>query len=216
MLNPKRVAEFVLGYLREHPEELLVALLNAVRLRFGVPLDGLRWLTHELPMPPKAPKNIEIESVPPALRLSASVDAMGTPLRASASIRIDSVDAVPGSVQITLVLQDVKLALEADVETPVAMLIKSGALDLSKPGNLVNFLPKRPPFLLSAEGDRITIDLLKVPSLAKNKKLAKLLRVLTPIIAIRAIETDAKHLYVALKPSPLGVVQSFDAIRTGA
>ena len=58
-------------------------------------------------------------------------------------------------MRIGMRLSDVKLALLGESDAPVATLIKSGALDLSKPGNLVKFLPKRPPAIVEAEGDRI-------------------------------------------------------------
>ncbi len=213
MLDRRRAIQFALGYLKSHPEEILLALVNALQLKFGVPLDGLRWLSGELPMPRKAPKEIQIESVPPALQLGATVDAMGTPLRASAAIRIERVDMASDTILLTLIVSNVKLALLAESDAPIAMLIKSGALDLSKPGNLLKFLPNRPPFILEAEGERIVVDLLKVPALASNAMLRKALAVITPVLGIRAIETDREHLYVALRASPLGVVQSFEALR---
>ncbi len=214
MLDRRRAIQFALGYLKTHPEEIVLALVNAMQLKFGVPLDGLRWLTGELPMPRKAPKEIQIESVPPALQLGATVDAMGTPLRASAAIRIERVDMASDTILLTLIVSNVKLELLAESDAPIAMLIKSGALDLSKPGNLLKFLPNRPPFILEAEGERIVVDLLKVPALASNAALRKALAVITPVLGIRAIETDREHLYVALRASPLGVVQAFEALRT--
>src|SRR5581483_11627178 len=102
----------------------------------------------------------------PALRISLSIDAMGTPVRASAAIRIDEIDISPEAMRIGMRLSDVKLALLGESDAPVATLIKSGALDLSKPGNLVKFLPKRPPAVVEAEGDRIVLDLMRVPAVA--------------------------------------------------
>ena len=58
-------------------------------------------------------------------------------------------------MRIGIKLSDVKLALLGESDAPVATLIKCGALDLSKPGNLVKFLPKRPPAIVEADGDRI-------------------------------------------------------------
>ena len=213
MLDRRRVVQFALGYLKSHPEEILLALANALRLKFGIPLEGLRWLTGELPMPRKAPKEIEIESIPPALQLGATVDAMGTPLRVSAAIRIERVDMASDTILLTLIVNNMKLDLLADSDAPIATLIKSGMLDLSKPGNLLKFLPNRPPFILEAEGERIVVDLLKVPALAGNSKLRKLLAVVAPVLGIRTIETDREYLYVALRASPLGVMQAFEALR---
>ncbi len=74
-------------------------------------------------------------------------------------------------MRIGIKLSDVKLALLGDSNAPVATLIKSGALDLSKPGNLVKFLPKRPPAIVEADEDRIVVDLMKVPAIASNEVL---------------------------------------------
>jgi len=112
-------------------------------------------------------------------------------------------------------LGDVKLALIGDSESPIATLIKSGALDLSKPGNLVKFLPKRPPAIVEAEDDRIVLDLMKVPAIANNAPLRRLIAVLTPVVNIRAIETDRDHIYVALKASPGGLPRAITALRNG-
>ena len=93
-------------------------------------------------------------------------------------------------------------------------IVSLGALDLSKPGNLLKFVPKKPPAVVEAEGDRVVVDLLKVPKLAKNPVLRRLLGVLSPVVGIRAIETDRDHLYVKLRASPAGLPEAIGAIRT--
>ena len=99
---------------------------------------------------------------------------MGTPVRASGSIEVLGVEVSPTAVRITLRAYDVNLKpWPGESDTPVATLIKSGALDLSKPGNLVKFLPKRPAVIVDAEGDRLVLDLLKAPKLANNPNFRK-------------------------------------------
>jgi hypothetical protein len=139
---------------------------------------------------------------------------MGTPVRANAAIRVDEIDLSPESMRIGMRLSDVKLSLLAESDAPVATLIKSGALDLSKPGNLVKFLPRRPPVIVEAEGDRIVVDLLKVPALAGNSRLRRVLAVLTPVVNVKAVETDRDHLYVALRASPRGLPRAIAALRS--
>jgi hypothetical protein len=106
-----------------------------------------------------------------------------------------------------------KLALIGDSTTPVATLIKSGALDLSKPGNLVKFLPKLPPAIVLADDDRIVLDLMKIPALAGNEMLRRALAIVTPVMSVRAVETDHDHLYVALRASPRGLPRAIAALR---
>ncbi len=213
MLGPRALLSAAVDYVRHNPDEIVKAAINAAGLRFGVPLAALRFLAAQAKGGKKAPQDIEIGSSPPALRLSATVDAMGTSVRASAAIRIDEVSLAPDSIRIGIRLNDVKLALIGESDAPVATLIKSGALDLSKPGNLIKFIPKRPKAIVEAEGDRVVIDLFKVPKIANNPRVRKLLSVITPILGIRAIETDRDHIYVALRASPAGIGRALEAIR---
>lgn len=213
MLDARVILNATVDYIRKNPDEILKAAVNAAGLRFGVPLAALRFLSSQAKLPRKAPKDIEIGSAPPALRLSLSVDAMGTPVRASFAIRIDEIDLSPQAMRVGIRLSDVTLKLLGESDAPVATLIKSGALDLSKPGNLVKFLPKRPPAIVEAEGDRIVLDLMQVPAVASNFMLRRALEIITPMLNVRAIETDRDHIYVALKASPRGLLQSFAAVR---
>jgi hypothetical protein len=213
MLDARAVLNAAVDYVRKNPDELVKAAINAAGLRVGVPLAALRWMTAQAKLPRKAPKDIDIGSAPPALRLSLSIDAMGTPVRASAAIKVDEVDFSPDAMRIGMRLSDVRLALLGESESAVATLIKSGALDLSKPGNLLKFLPKRPASIVEAEGDRIVIDLLQVPSIAGNDRFRKLLAIVTPVINVRAVETDRDHLYVAFRASPRGLPQAIAALR---
>lgn len=212
MLNPKAVLSAAVGYLRKNPDEVVKAASNATSLKFGVPLASLRWLAGQI-QGKKAPKEVEIDSTPPALRFSAVIDAMGTPLRAGASIKIDEVHISADSIRVGIRLRDVKLAVLSDVESPVSMLVRSGALDLSKPGNVVKFLPKKPPAIVEAEDDRIVLDLMKVPKIAANKALRKALSVIAPVLGVGAIETDDDHLYVKLKATPAGLGEALGALR---
>jgi hypothetical protein len=213
MLDARAILTATVDYIRKNPDELLKAAVNAAGLRFGVPLAALRFLTAQAKLPRKAPKDIEIGSSPPALRLSLSVDAMGTALRASFAIKIDEIDLSPQAMRVGIRLSDVSLKLLGESESPVATLIKSGALDLSKPGNLVKFLPKRPPAIVEAENDRIVLDLMRVPAIANNLGLRRILEIVTPMLNVRAIETDRDHIYVALKASPRGLPQAIAALR---
>jgi hypothetical protein len=213
MFKPRAMIKAAVGYVRKNPDEVVRAAVNATGLRFGIPLATLRWFAGQL-TGAKAPKDVEISAAPPALRFSAVVDAMGTAVRASAAVKIDEVTITEDSVRIGVRLREVKLALVGDSDSPVATLIKSGALDLSKPGNLVKFVPKKPPAIVEAEGDRVVIDLMKMPKLANDPKVRKLLSLISPVLGIRAIETDRDHLYVKLRATPAGLPEALGKLRT--
>jgi hypothetical protein len=213
MIDARSFLNAAVDYVRKNPDEIVRAAVNATSLRFGMPLAALRWFSSQAKLPAKAPRDIDIGSSPPAIRVSLSVEAMGTPVRASAAIRVDSIDLSPDAMRIGLKLADVKLALIGESHTAVATLIKSGALDLSKPGNFVKFLPKLPATIVEADGDRIVVDLMKVPAIANNSLLRRALAVLTPVVQVRAVETDRDHVYVALRTSPRGLPQALAALR---
>jgi hypothetical protein len=213
MLDARSLLNATVDYVRRNPDELLRAAINAAGLRFGVPIAALRYLSSQAKLPRKAPKDIDIGSSPPAIRIALSVDAMGTPIRASFAVKFDEIDLSPSAMRVGLKLSDVKLTLLGESDAPVATLIKSGALDLSKPGNLVKFLPKRPPSIVEAEDDRIVLDLMRVPAIADNSRLRKALEIITPVVNVRAVETDRDHLYVALRAIPRGLPRAFAALR---
>jgi len=213
MLDVRVLVSAAVDYVRRNPDELVNAALNATALRFGVPLAALRWWSSQAKLSKKAPRDIEIGSAPPALRIGLSIEAMGTPLRASAAIRIDEIDLSPHAMRIGLRLSDVKVALIGDSDTAVAMLVKSGALDLSKAGNLVKYLPQRPPAIVEANDDRIVVDLMKLPAVAGSSALKRALAVVTPVVTVRAVETDRDHVYVAFRASPRGLPRALAALR---
>jgi hypothetical protein len=210
-MSPRDALRAAARYVRQNPNAVVKAATDATKLRFGIPVRALLWAATQGKPKKNAPKDIVLGASPPALHIAASVDAMGTPLRVEASIRIEEVFIAPDTVRVAIRLNQVSLALLAESDSPVAMLIKSGVLDLSKPGNVVKVLPKRPPFIVDAGGDRIVLDLLKIPALAKNARFRRALSVLSPVIGVRAIETDGEHLYISLRATPRGLPEAVSA-----
>jgi len=207
------IIETLFTYVREHPEELLRVLRNALALRFGVPIAGLRWLATRV-KGKRAPKDVEIQAVPPGVRVGAQIDLMGTAVRASAIVYVEGIHIEPETLRIELRLSEVSLKLvDETAESPIAALLKSGALDLSKPGNLAAYMPKRPAMLVEAKDDRIVLDLMKHPKFAKNGGLKRALGLVVPLVTIGAIESDPEHLDVAFRPLPKGVSEVLRGVR---
>ncbi len=212
--DKKAIIDAARGWLRDHPEELLRVLKGLFGLRAGVPLDALRYLARELGGGKKGPKDVVLEPAPPGLRAQLTVDAMGTPLRVSVVVTVEEIHVTLDEVKFVLRVSDLSLKVLDDAATsPVAALIKSGALDLSKPGNLVSFMPKRPAMLVDAKDDRVTLDLLKMPKIADNPRVRKILAIVTPILGVRAIRTKDDHLDVHFRATPSGVTEAIHAAR---
>lgn len=213
MPDKKAMVEAVGSYLRRNPGELLRAARNAVALRFGVPLDALRWLASQA-KGKKAPREVAFEAVPPGIRASAIVGLAGTEVRASAVVYIEDVQLSQTELRFEIRLANVKLELiDPNNDSPVATLLKSGALDLSKPGNLAAFMPKRPAMLVEAHDDRIVLDLMKHPKLAENGKAARIVDAVTAFMTVRGIETAPDHLDIQLRAFPRGVGGALEALR---
>jgi len=212
-MDARAIVGAVGSYLKDHPEELWRLLRNALALRFGVPLAALRWLAVK-GAGKKAPKDVLIEAVPPGVRVAASLDLMGTPVRASAVVYVERVRANAAELCLEIRLAQVSLKVtDESSTTPIAALLKSGALDLSKPGNLAAYMPKRPPILVDAKDDRIVIDLMKHPKFAASENAQRLVRILAPLITVSGIETASEHLDVALRPFPDGVAEVIARVR---
>lgn len=200
------------SYLLSHPEEVLRAAKNSLALRFGVPLELFRWAAERFGGK-SGPQDVQIEAVPPGIRVGATIDLMGALVRANAVIYIDDVVLSGEQLRFEIRLEDVALKVLKDSDSPVVTLIKSGALDLSKPGNLVAYMPRRPEMVVEAQGDRIVLDLMKHPKLAGNATAEKVLGMLTPILTVSGIHTDWEHLDVQCSAFRDGVAGAVSTIR---
>jgi hypothetical protein len=212
-LDPKALVRQATDYLKQHPEEILRIVRGAIGLRFGVPMDAVRYFAREFGGGAKAPKEVVIEAAPPGIRFAATVDAMGTPLRAVAVIYVEELDISTTQLRIGVRIEGLTLTVLGDSPSPIAGLLKSGALDLSKPGNLVAFMPKRPAALVDAKDDRLVVDLMKIPAIAANPKLKRALSVVTPVLGVRALKTRDDHLDLHFKADLSGVSQAIAAAR---
>ena len=197
----------------KNPTTMLSMARHALGMRIAVPLDTLRWFIANTPPSKKAPQDITITPRPPAIGLGATIDLMGTTVRAGASIRIEQIEVSDHKFKVTLRLGDVTMKVLGESFTPVAGLIKSGALDLSKPGNLAKFMPKKPSVLVEAHDDVIVIDLMQNPKFAENDKVRGILGTLTPVVQVSGMSTEGDFLILQLRASPFGIPRALNAAR---
>ena len=212
MATAQQTVDALRSYLRTHPEELGRAIRSALGLRVGVPLAALRWLGQQAERSGKV-EDFHIDSVPPGIRLAGSFDAMKTPIRASSIVYIERVVFDDEQLMVALRLEDVSLKLNGDSDTPIAALIKSGALDLSNPGTLVNFMPNRSPVLAEAQGNRIVFDFMRDPNIGHNPLVRHAVSLLTSFVTLHGVETDPKHLDIAFRALPSGVGGAVRSVR---
>lgn len=200
-------------FIAKNPTTMLSMARHALGMRVAVPLDALRWFISNTPPSKKAPQDVTITPRPPAIGIGATVDLMGTTVRAGASIRVDQIEVAEEKFRVTLRLSDVTMKVLGESFTPVAGLIKSGALDLSKPGNLAKFMPKKSPVLVEAHDDILVLDLMQNPKFATNERVRGLLGTLTPVVQVSGLSTEGDFLILQLRASPFGIPRALNAAR---
>lgn len=209
---PKKAARAAGSYLKRHPEELLRAAKNAATMKLGIPVKALLWVARELGGD-KVPADLLLEARSPGIYARASFELMKTPLRGGANIIVESVDVRRDAILIDLKFKDISLEVtRPNVGTPVAALIQSGALDVSRPGDLLSYMPTRPALLVEAKGNVITIDLMRHPKLSA-KKAQRLVAIIAPLLGVRGIRTADSHVDVAFSPLPGGPAEAFAQLR---
>jgi hypothetical protein len=214
MALPLRAALRSAGrFVVKNPTTMLSMARHALGMRVAVPLDAIRWFIANTPPSRKAPQDVTLATKPPAISLGATIDLMGTTVRAGAAIRVDRIEIGEETFKVALRISDVTMKVLGESATPVAGLIKSGALDLSKPGNLAKFMPKRPAVLVEAHDDVVVLDLMQNPKFAANDRVRKLLGTVTPVLQVSSMTTDGDFLVLQLKASPFGLPRAFNAAR---
>ncbi len=191
MLKPE-VLTAMGNYLVEHPHELVRVLRKAGALKFGLPLAAFRWIASRA-KGRRLPTDVVIEAVPPGVRVAATIELMGARLRASSLVFVDGVSLRSEELRVELRFAEARLILLEESNSPLAALIRSGALDLTKLGNLVAVMPRRPDFLVEAKGDRVVLDLKRHPAFA-GQRMETLLGLITPIVTVTGVATDNEHL----------------------
>ncbi len=213
MSQAEAILDTARRYFKRNPAELGRVLRSALGLRLGVPLDAVRWLAAQAEESGKA-EDIVIEAVPPGFRVEATIDLMHTPVRAGAVVYIERVRINGRELRVEIRLEQVKLALAGESDSAVAMLIKSGALDLTNPGNLVKHMPKLPPFLIEARDKRIVLDFMQHPKIAESPLALHAISLLTSWVTLHGVETDESHIDVSFRALPEGVRHAARAVRT--
>ncbi len=185
------------GFLYRNPSELVRAARGLIGRRLSVPLVGLRWLAeHAIPRN-IFPFGLRIDVAPPFLRFGAEVNAMGTPIKAGISLGITRIQIAADAITVSVRLADIELELAGHSVSPLAVLIKSGVLDLSRPGDLVHHMPLRPELIVDAKGDQIVLDLLKIPVVSSNPAARITASLMSSMIRIESITADEEYLHVA-------------------
>ncbi len=192
-------------YLVSHPEEVWRALRNTPKLRFGVPIVAIRYLLAHLNLGRNGPRDIVVEGAPPGLLVSLTITEMETPIRARAHVNVRAIELLPTALRAEVELHDVELeVLDEQSRTPLAALIRSKALDVTRLGNLVAHLPTRPVVLEEVRDDILVLDFLRLPRVRDDERLRRILSGILRLLDLRAVEIDQEHVEMVFEAFPEG------------
>jgi hypothetical protein len=212
MATPQSAFEAARNYIRNHPDEIPRAIRNALGLRVGVPFEALRWLAKQAEKSGKV-SDLQIDPVPPGVRAGAVLDAMGTPLRAAATLYFDRIVFNEEELVIALRVEDISLKVDGEAKSPVGALIKSGALDLSNIGTLVSYMPNRPPIIAEAGQNRVVLDLMRDPNIGRNELVRRAVAVLTSFVTLSNVQSDPRYVDIAFRAFPDGLRKAARSVR---
>ncbi len=184
---------------------------SAVGLRVGVPVEAFVWLASEL-LGDGSARDLKIEAAEPGLTLAASFELMESRVRAGATIFIDKLEINGDTMRIELRLEQVSMVPLDDTRTSISALLHANALDLSRPGDLIAYLPDMPKMIVGANGNRIVLDLMKIPRISGDPKIRHAVGILSSLVTVHRIETHDRHLDVNFRPLPAGLGAAADAM----
>jgi hypothetical protein len=196
------------SYLVSNPTYLLRSVVNAARMRIGVPLDAVQWLLGKVARG-KLPPDLKLVAVPPGLQASATANVMGAAMFISAVVTVEQVLLGVDSLRVSLRVRE--LAIKPPADSPIASML--AMMDLTKPGDLLSFMPTKPPLILSAQGDLFVLDLLKLPKLANNPLARRIIAALSEVTAVKELCTEGDLLVLGLRAIPLGFMAAVGHLR---
>jgi hypothetical protein len=196
-------------YVRRNPMSMLTVAREAAHQRVAIPLDLVRWGLGRIRS--ERVSSFSVSSQPPGLGIGLTVSVMGSRLRVGAVVHIDQIDVGPGTLRVALRLTGLAVDVIDGPAGPIQGLL--GSIDLTKPGNLVGFLPKKPAFLVEAEGDRFVLDLMRIPALGNNPRVNKIIGAISPVLSIRDVASHDDALFVGLRLRPAGLPHMIAALR---
>ncbi len=211
VLSPVTALRAAGRYLRQHPEEFGRAFRNAVGLRFGVPLSAFRYLAGSL-LDPSQVEDLELTAVPPGLRMAGTFELMKTRVRGGADLFIDRVVVAPNELRLELRLERVVMIPVGSEKTQISALLHARALDLSRAGDLVANLPDMPEMIVGASDNKLALDLMRVPKLARDARVRHALGLVSTLVTVDRMESEDDHFDLALRPLPQGFAAVFDAV----
>jgi hypothetical protein len=189
---------------RIKPAQALRLLRRALGGRISIPLTVLR----ERLARPSEKVSLEIGPASPGLRVRGRAYALGAAIGFAARVDADGVyvDGVRRTVRIRL--SEVELSTDADAPGPLADAIRTGLIDTKNPATLIGNMVSLPEMVVSAEGQYLIVDLMKVPALQRNERLQAALAAVSSYLCVTGIQVSGDAIELQLGLLPGGVKEA--------
>ena len=180
------------------PVDALRLLIAALGGRVLIPLS---WIRDRLePLSKKVA--IEIQADGPGLRVHGEAEALGALISFSARIDADGVHVEGLRRTVRIRLSETTLTTTDDAPGPLADAIRTGMIDTEHPATLIGNMVSLPEMIVSAEGQDLVIDLMKIPTIARDPRLQAAVAAVSSYLGVTGIRiaNDALELRLGLLP----------------
>jgi hypothetical protein len=183
---------------RLQPAGALRLLMQTLGGRISIPLSRIRARIARL----SEKITLEIDAESPGLRIRGEAHALGAPIGFAARIDAQGVYVDGEHRTIRIRLSDVELSTREDAPGPLAEAIRTGMIDTDNPGTLIGNMISLPEMIVSAEGQDVVIDLMKIPAIQRDERLQAALAAATSYLCVTDIQIsgDAVELQLGLLP----------------
>ena len=147
---------------------------------------------------------MELEPASPGLRIRGKAHALGALISFSARIDADGVHVHDNRRTVRLTLSDVVLSTPDDAVGPLAQAVRDGMIDTANPATLVGNMIALPDLVVSAEGQTIVIDLMRIPAVAKDDMLRATIAAATSYLCVKEIHVGDDSIDLQLGVLPGG------------
>ena len=178
--------------------DALRLLSAALGGRVSIPLSWMRrWLE---PLSKKVA--LEIDADGPGLRIHGEAEALGASIAFAARIDADGVHVEGLKRTLRIRLSEVTLTTTDDAPGPLADAIRTGMIDTEHPATLIGNMVSLPEMIVSAEGQDVVIDLMKIPAIARDGRLQAAVAAASSYLGVTEVRiaNDALELQLGLLP----------------
>lgn len=186
------------------PVDALRLLSAALGGRVSIPLS---WIRDRL-APLSTKLALEIEADSPGLHIHGEANALGAPISFAARIDADGVHVEGMKRTIRFRLTEVSLTTPDDAPGPLADAIRAGMIDTENPATLIGNMVSLPEMIVSAEGQDVVIDLMKVPAIARDERLRAAVAAASSYLGVTGIRTANDALVLRLGFLPGGAKEA--------